>query len=271
MVVKQRTKLTSLLGIGLTCLVPLLSHASDTSAKVNVKASPKGSTSDALKDHKPLPLAGAKVAKLQKLLNAMSSFDAHFTQSYHHPAIEQSSTAKGRVRVERPGRLRWDYEGSDSKSYIIHGEQLWLVSPDDKVVMSNPCFRDDQLSSSMAFLWGDEPVEKTFDLRSFPGQFGEAGDINISIRPKKSSEHYEQIILVVDADFKRLKQSVLMDVSGGANRFAFAPPGKTQTHGTETQLTNKATEQTPFSLNDWKDLEVVPFPGSQCEVRSESK
>lgn len=62
-------------------------------------------------------------------------FKADFYQESTLKAMEVTDTAKGRVMVKRPGKMRWEYIEPETQTIITDGIDLWIFRPEDNQVM----------------------------------------------------------------------------------------------------------------------------------------
>ena len=117
--------------------------------------------------------------------------------------------------------MRWDYLKPSQKSFMINGKSLWLYQKKDKVAQIDRCFKQDALTSSISFLWGSKQILQEFSLDFFKGQFGKKSDYHLTLTPKKKSGIFKRIILVIDPENFRVKQSIIVDLQGNVNQFIY--------------------------------------------------
>jgi outer membrane lipoprotein-sorting protein len=191
------------------------------------------------------------VDRIEKTLEKLNFFSARFEQIFDHQALKEHRKSSGNIRFIRPGKLRWDYDGQNPRSFIINDQSLWLVSPQDNSAMEDRCFKADSLTATLSFIWGEGKLSDRFFIENFKGSFGNKDDVHVQLTPKKPSPHYSRLILVFDAQSYEIKQSVLVDHSGGVNRFLFRDLEQ-----------KKKAENTVFSLQEWPNINISPMPGS---------
>ena len=66
---------------------------------------------------------------------AGEGFSARFDQTSIIKAIDIADTAKGRILVKRPGRMRWEYQTPEKQTIITDGNRLWIYRPELNQVM----------------------------------------------------------------------------------------------------------------------------------------
>lgn len=189
--------------------------------------------------------------KIQNAYDKTSRFQANFRQKYHHKILKKVDESEGKIYFQKPGRLRWDYQKPHAKSFIVANNSLWVHQPQDNIVYTNKCFKQDGLTASIAFLWGQGRITDLFLSTWFESQLGEKQDHHIVLTPKQKNGIYKQLILSVDSKTYRVKQSIVIDLVGNMNQFIF----------TDAQF-NQKISATLFKADFPKGTEVMPIPGS---------
>ena len=66
---------------------------------------------------------------------SVSGFSARFFQMSVLKAMDIKDTARGKIYIKRPGKMRWEYEEPERQIIISDGYQLWIFRPEDNQVM----------------------------------------------------------------------------------------------------------------------------------------
>lgn len=169
------------------------------------------------------PPAADVAAALQRKYDAIKDFTASFTQSYEGGVLRRKAVAEsGTVQVKKPGKMRWDYKTPQPKSFIVDGKAMWLYQPTDHNAFVNACFQQNSdLVAPIAFMWGQGKLREQFVVNWFQGTFGDKTDHHLELAPKTPSPVFAKLILVVDPNTFRVKQSIVVDPSGNVNQFIF--------------------------------------------------
>lgn len=191
------------------------------------------------------------VRGLQKTYEGTRDFQASFTQKFTYTLLRRTQESKGTVQFKKPGRMRWDYLKPNPKSFIVDGKSLWIYQPENRAALVNPCFQQDGLSASVAFLWGDGRVDEQFDVSRFAGRFGDAQDEHLELVPKTPNSVFTKLILVLDPKSFRVKQSVVIDAQGNVNQFIF-----------ENAKFNQGAAADAFAFAPPKDTVITEMPTS---------
>lgn len=195
------------------------------------------------------------VARLQQAYDGTQDFEARFTQRFTYTLLRRTQESRGQVRFQKPGRMRWDYENPTPKSFIVDGKSLWIFQPQEKTAMVNACFQQDGLTASVAFLWGAGKIDEQFSVQRFPGVFSVPTDIHLELQPKEPNGVFAKLILALDPESYRVKQSVVIDVQGNVNQFIY-----------DEMKFNRGTTSSAFTFTPPEGTLVSPMPGS-CAAR----
>lgn len=72
------------------------------------------------------------LARLRSAWGSAPALEARFEQRTSGPAFPTPVTQHGRLQLERPGKMRWDFEAPDPRSYLSDGSTLWIVDERDR-------------------------------------------------------------------------------------------------------------------------------------------
>ena len=115
---------------------------------------------------------------------ANSSFSATFLQESTIKAMELTDSARGKVYVMHPGKMRWEYEQPDRQIIITDGYKLWIYRPEDNQVMTGAApefFRDGKGAS---FLSDINLLRRKFDIVLLEGEKSLFHELKLTPREK---------------------------------------------------------------------------------------
>jgi len=191
------------------------------------------------------------ISEIQKTYDKTTNFQANFTQKYTQKVLRRTDESQGKINLQKPGKLRWDYTKPNEKLFVISGETLYAYQPQDKQAYVDKCFKQDALTASIAFLWGQGKINDQFQTAWFDEKKEVKDELHIALTPKQKNSFLKKLILVVDANVYRVKQSIVVDLEGNLNQFVF------------TDL--KFNEKIPASTFEFKPpakTHITPLPGS---------
>jgi outer membrane lipoprotein carrier protein len=122
----------------------------------------------------------------------------------------------GTMYLEKPGKMRWNFEKPDTETIVSDGTTLYNYDPDLEQVVETPLKRALTSSSAAAFLLGVGSLERDFDasLGSTTG-----GVTRITFVPKAGGN---QIDLTVDSGTLDIVALTLKDQLGNSTAISFS-------------------------------------------------
>lgn len=183
------------------------------------------------------------IAGFQAWLDGTATLEARFLQSLVSGAFGTSASERGRMYLERPGKLRWDYLEPDKKVALLVGDRTSLYIEDDAQMTRGHLGGEQALFPRL--LVGRDRVEELFTatlvatpaagggglyrLRLVPkGAQGALAAVTLGLRPPEFSiEHVE----VLDELGNRTTYAFTAVRRNGrlpAGLFAFEPPPGTE-------------------------------------------
>ncbi|MGE5186065.1 MAG: LolA family protein [Acidobacteriota bacterium] len=170
------------------------------------------------------------VDSVQKFYANIKQVTAQFRQTVKNSTFGTEKTSDGKVWLEKPGKMRWDYyetkKGTTQtkKSFISNGTTLYVVEHDNKQVVKKD-LKQDLLPVAVTFLYGTGDLKKEFNAAlDTSGTYGGKSDLVLKLTPKQPSAQYKNLYLVVNKSDYHVSQSIIVDSSNNVNHFQFFAP-----------------------------------------------
>jgi len=199
----------------------------------------------------PVMTAEKVTARVQKLYDGTKDFSAEFTQDYEMVALGRSQQSKGKVMFKKPGKIRFDYQEPQSKTFAVDGSTLWIFQAQDKQALVDKCFKADGLTASLVFLGGAGKIGRIFTTAL---EAGDATSYALRLTPKEPQAAFKSILLWVDKKSFEVTRTEVEDQTGNPNRFTFSDVKR-----------NKGVKSTEVVFAPPPDVTVSPVPGS-CDA-----
>ncbi|MFN7926289.1 MAG: outer membrane lipoprotein chaperone LolA [Bryobacteraceae bacterium] len=121
--------------------------------------------------------------------------------------FEQSQSGRGRItRIERgqlymqkPGKMRWDYNSPAGKVFLSDGKYLYYYSPDAGQVQRSKVSSSEDMRAPLGFLMGNLDFYR--DFREFRTSV-EADGVYLVAQPKSDNAPYREVAFLVRPDFR---------------------------------------------------------------------
>jgi outer membrane lipoprotein carrier protein len=173
----------------------------------------------------PVPASASVVLQsVQKFYDATADLQANFEQTYFNPAFgDRPTTTRGLLRLKKPGKMVWDYEGKSNPDFYADGDTLWVIEHDTRQVVSRAVSGDSEVAAAMKFLFGGQELLQEFKVRfaakARADRYGDAAHHVIELKPKLKSAAYKGLALVVDKTTGRVDQFIVYNQDGSTNHF----------------------------------------------------
>ena len=192
------------------------------------------------------PDAGAVLDGLQGWLDGSRTLQGRFEQELLSGALGAGIEESGRIFIERPGRMRWDYLEPERKVAIVDGERTTLFLEEDRQLMLGRL--DGEADLLLALLAGEGRLASLFEASLVPTQESERrGSHRLLLVPRRPGEVFDNVELALSPRDFGIVAAVVLDAGGNRlfyrffelkrNRelppgvFAFEPPEGTAVSG----------------------------------------
>jgi outer membrane lipoprotein carrier protein len=155
------------------------------------------------------------IAQVEARYGRMRGLAAEFEQRYRAPGLGRERRERGRLVLQRPRRMRWEYDPKPGKLFIVNGRDVWLYIPADREATHADLNRVSDARFPFLFLLGRANLRREFRSVSLAANNGpETGTRTLRLVPRSSSAGLREILLEVYADGRIVK--VTMIETGGA-------------------------------------------------------
>lgn len=178
------------------------------------------------------PAPKAKVAeatsladKVQSFYDELEDYSSQFAQTYTRVALSRKSRSSGTIAIKKGGKVRWTYREPAERLFVADGETLWIYEPEEMQVIVDKRFSTEKLGGSIAFLWGEGKLSDAFTVRRLgPKEHDFGKDAAVLELIPKHDRTYARLVIRIDEETGRVKESVVHETSGNTNHFVFTEP-----------------------------------------------
>ncbi len=126
----------------------------------------------------------------------MRGLAAEFEQVYRAPGVRERRE-RGRLFLQRPGRMRWEYDPQPGKLFIVNGREVWFYSPAERE--ATLADRNDVSDARFPFLFllGQQNLGRVFRSIAFAEGAGEDGSRILRLVPARAVRDLREIYLTV--------------------------------------------------------------------------
>jgi outer membrane lipoprotein carrier protein len=160
------------------------------------------------------------VAGLQAWLDGTTTLDMRFRQSLVSGALGTNASETGRLYLERPGKLRWDYLEPEKKIALLLGDRTALYLEEDRLFSRGRLTSEQGLFPRL--LAGQDRVDALFATRlvTTPTTGGQ-GVYRLKLVPRGAHAAMTEVTLTVRPPEFRIEGAELLDETGNRTTYAF--------------------------------------------------
>jgi len=164
--------------------------------------------------------APAVLGRVQAWLTETHDLEARFEQTLISGAFGAGVEESGRMLLERPGRMRWDYTDPEVKIALLDGDRTWLYLAEEQQLWEGRLDEADSLLSML--LAGDEPLASLFDASLVTTPETGRGTYLLRLAPRNDAESFQEVVLTLRAPRFALEEIEVLDPTGNRMRYRFS-------------------------------------------------
>lgn len=182
---------------------------------------------------------------LQRWLDGTRDLQAEFRQSLLSGALGAGEEERGVLLLQRPGRMRWEYEDPEHKVAIIDRGRTLLYLAEDRQMILGRLEGDGDLLPRL--LGAERPLRElfAFGLEATP-ELGGEGSWRLRLRPRTQTEAVQSVLLTLDGDSYAILAARVLDPAGNSVLYEFSD-----------QRRNRGIEGSPFEFAPPAGTEIL--------------
>lgn len=165
------------------------------------------------------PSALALAQRVDHHYDSLHALKAKFTESY--AGLGMNRTESGTLLLEKPGRMRWDYDSPPGKVFLLDGKFGWFYTPGAPQVQRVAAKELDDLRSPLRFLLGHTDLEKELSGLAVTADASGNGNLVLTGQPKGQKNRVSRVTLTVEPATGAIDDLEIDETDGAITRFAF--------------------------------------------------
>ena len=158
------------------------------------------------------------VRRIESRYGRMRGLAAEFEQTYSAPGA-RTRRERGRLFLQRPRRMRWEYDPKPGKLFIVNGGDVWFYVPADREAVHAKTNAVSDARFPFLFLLGQTNLRRDFRSVELVAQTG-ASDVRVlRLAPRSNAYGLREILLEVYTD-GRISKVKLLDEAGATSEVA---------------------------------------------------
>lgn len=190
------------------------------------------------------------VARLEKTLAALTTFQADFEQTSYLASMARPLREKGRLSVQKPDMMRWEYEGPEPKTYVYRQGLFLTYIPEDNQLIRQKLPEEQSGADMRRLLTGKARLAEGFAVEDSPFPGGAPGAVQIKLTPKEQEGETNYILLEIDAKDWMVRRVVRFDWAGNKTEYVLS-----------RFKANPKLPKDAFEIKVPADCEIIDDPG----------
>ena len=128
--------------------------------------------------------------------NHLQTLKAQFRESYNGAGLNRNES--GELWLEKPGKMRWQYEQPAPKLFVVDGKNAFFYVPSERQARRMPAKKLDDFRSPIRYLLGHTKLQNEFKqltISSEPPK--QAGDVILEGVPKGMEDRVQRVLLEI--------------------------------------------------------------------------
>jgi outer membrane lipoprotein carrier protein len=155
------------------------------------------------------------INKIESRYGRMRGLAAEFEQTYNAPGMRERRE-RGRLVLQRPQRMRWEYDPKPGKLFIVNRRDVWFYLPADREAIHADVNNVSDARFPFLFLLGQTDLRREFRSITLVETDGQSETRVLRLVPRGASSSLREIFLEVYPDGRIVKVK-LLDEAGAAS------------------------------------------------------
>lgn len=161
----------------------------------------------------------AVLASLQSRYEHIDDLRAEFVQEAYVASLGKRDVSRGRVVMQRPGRMRWEYVDPEERVIVLDAGTLRVYTPSEAQLQIAAATSGAFSPTALGFLLGEGDLRTDFTSETLDGEGRD--EIGVLLRPRGDAA-FERLEMWLAPASHQLRESVVVDVFGNRTSVRFA-------------------------------------------------
>ncbi len=165
--------------------------------------------------------------RVQQTYESTRALSADFVQVATLTTLNREQTSAGRVYIQKPYAIRWEYTQPDAQTILYKDSHLRIYTPKRKQVLQSHIDADNRGNVALLFLAGIGTLRDAFIIVSLPNT--EPGMTRLQLLPRSPQAGFTELQIAVNRQSAFIESLTIHDHIGNRTHIRFAV---LQTHPT---------------------------------------
>jgi len=164
--------------------------------------------------------AVSKVAsRIDRRYNHLATLKAQFQETYNGAGLARNES--GVLWLQKPGKMRWQYEQPTPKLFIVDGKNAFFYVPSERQARRMPAKKLDDFRSPIRYLLGRTNLQQEFTKLAISSEAPrQPGDVVLEGIPKGMEDRVQRVLLEINPADQIVRIRV-EELDGSSTEFVF--------------------------------------------------
>lgn len=174
------------------------------------------------------------IDKIQQTYEHTSALTADFVQVATLTSLNRQQTSSGRVYIEKPHAIRWEYTQPDAQTILYNGTTLRVYTPKRRQLLQSVVDENNRTNVALLFLAGIGKLRDAFEVTSLSSH--EPQLASLVLVPRSSQAGFSELHIAVNTQSFFVEKLLIHDSIGNLTEIRLS------SLGTHTALPAKTFE-----------------------------
>jgi outer membrane lipoprotein carrier protein len=158
-------------------------------------------------------------SRVDRRYNHLTTLKSQFHESYRGAGLTRDES--GELWLQKPGKMRWQYEQPTSKLFVVDGKDAFFYVPSERQVRRMPAKKLDDFRSPIRYLLGHTKLQNEFEKLSISSEPPkQAGNVVIEGVPKGMEDRVQRVVLEINPN-DQIVRIAIEEIDGSVTEFTF--------------------------------------------------
>lgn len=160
------------------------------------------------------------VENIQRTYDQTDALTADFIQIATLTSINRRQTSSGRLYVEKPHAIRWEYQQPDAQTILYDGTTLRIYTPKRRQVLQTVIEEDKRPNVALLFLAGVGRLQDAFTIT--PLASSEPQKALLRLLPRSTQASFTELHITVNMENYLVERILIYDTIGNQTEIHLA-------------------------------------------------
>ncbi|PYY00624.1 MAG: outer membrane lipoprotein carrier protein LolA [Acidobacteria bacterium] len=158
-------------------------------------------------------------SRIDRRYNHLTTLKAQFQENYNGAGLVRNES--GQLWLQKPGRMRWQYEQPTPKLFIVDGKSAFFYVPSERQARRMPAKKLDDFRSPIRYLLGHTKLQQEFSKLRISAESPKQHD-NVVLEgvPKGMEDRIQRALLEITPS-NQIGRILIEQLDGSTTEFIF--------------------------------------------------